>query len=250
MTVLSGGCRVFDASSGVVSSMGNWASRVLISRATGAKQITQSVSNYSIGRSPAITNPIAEEVLYVAGGLGRCWIDGFSYDLRPGTGLYIPPGAEYWIENTQSENLRIVHACCPEDPNRQVLQHPRPAASGNAPTRAIHEDDREVIRAGKDREFRYMVNADLGCRQITQFVGWIPPGMAPFHHHEYEEGIFILQGEGRVHVEGGGTCDFGPDASIYFPVGVRHCVENPGSAPIRLLGAFYPSGSPGAAYES
>lgn len=31
--------------------------------------------------------------------------------------------------------------------------------------------------------------------------------------------------------------------------GVLHCLENPGPSPIRLLGVFYPSGSPGAAYE-
>jgi len=195
-----------------------------------------------------VVNPRAEEALYVVEGQGACWIDGFSYDLRPGTGVYIPPGAEYWVDNPQSEKLRIVNVCCPEDPERQVREHARPAVSGEAPKRTIHEQDREVIRAGKDREFRYMVHTDLGCRQITQFVGWIPPGMAPFHHHEYEEGIFILESHGIVHVEGEAR-DFGPGASIYLPVGVRHCVENPGNSPIRLPGAFYPSGSPGAAYE-
>jgi mannose-6-phosphate isomerase-like protein (cupin superfamily) len=45
------------------------------------------------------------------------------------------------------------------------------------------------------------------------------------------------------------SCEFGPGSSIYFPIGVRHCVENPGTSTIKLLGAFYPSGSPGEAYE-
>jgi mannose-6-phosphate isomerase-like protein (cupin superfamily) len=112
----------------------------------------------------------------------------------------------------------------------------------------VHEDLREDIRAGQDRLFRYLVYTDLGCRQITQFAGWIPPGKAPVHYHPYEEGIFILEGHGIVHTDDE-SCAFGAGSSIYFPIGVRHCVENPGTGTIKLLGAFYPSGSPGEAYE-
>ena len=220
----------------------------MISRASGATQITQSVCEYGAGRSPTLVNPVAEEVLYVIQGQGTCYIDGVSYHLRPGTGVYIPPGAEYSVENPGPGSLRIVSACCPEDPQRHAVAKLRTAASGDAPPRTVHERDREVIRAGKDREFRYLVHTDLGCRQVTQFVGWIPPSKAPFHFHEYEEGTFILEGCGVVHVENE-SCEFGPGSSIYFPKGVRHCVENPGAGPMRLLGVFYPSGSPSAAYE-
>jgi mannose-6-phosphate isomerase-like protein (cupin superfamily) len=74
------------------------------------------------------------------------------------------------------------------------------------------------------------------------------PEQSPGHYHTYEEGIFILEGNGVVHTDDG-SCEFGPGSSIYFPMGVRHCVENPGTSTIKLLGAFYPSGSPGEAYE-
>jgi mannose-6-phosphate isomerase-like protein (cupin superfamily) len=112
----------------------------------------------------------------------------------------------------------------------------------------VHEDEREDIRAGEDRIFRYLVHTDLGCRQVTQFAGWIPPSKAPFHYHTYEEVIFILEGSGMVHVDEE-ACEFDAGSSIYFPAGVRHCIENPGNTTIKLLGAFYPSGSPGVAYE-
>jgi len=248
MKVLSGGCRVFKSSEGEISSKGvsNW--RTVICYATGADKITQTVSEHGLGCSPVLVNPVAEEALYVVRGEGSCTINGFDYDLSPGTGVYIPPAAEYGFENSRTEPLEIVHACCPEDPHRHIVDTPRAGALGTAPSLLVREADREVIRAGKDREFRYLVHTDLGCRQITQFAGRIPPSMAPFHHHDYEEGIFILSGHGLVHVEGE-SCAFGPSDSIYFPVGVRHCVENPGPSPIQLLGAFYPSGSPGAAYE-
>jgi mannose-6-phosphate isomerase-like protein (cupin superfamily) len=95
MKEMAGGCRVFESGDGEISTVGNWTSRPLIRRATGAKQITQTVSEYTQGLSPTVVNPNAEEVLYTAGGEGVCYINGFSYDLRPGTGVYVPPGAPY-----------------------------------------------------------------------------------------------------------------------------------------------------------
>jgi oxalate decarboxylase/phosphoglucose isomerase-like protein (cupin superfamily) len=38
-----------------------------------------------------------------------------------------------------------------------------------------------------------------------------------------------------------GTC-------IFFPRGVSHCLENSGTGLMRVMGVFYPSGSPGVHY--
>jgi mannose-6-phosphate isomerase-like protein (cupin superfamily) len=187
--------------------------------------------------------------VYVISGEGICNINGHPYPLYAGTGLFIPPGATYSIENSTAEPIRTVSACCPEDVGRAILPAADiPAGSGQTPHLSVHEQDREAIPAGKDRLFRILVHTDLGCEQITQFVGWIPTSKAPFHYHEYEEGIYILEGSGVVHTDDA-DCEFGPGSSVYFPQGVRHCVENPGNTTIKVLGAFYPSGSPGAAYE-
>lgn len=249
MRSLAGGCRVYSPEDGQISVLGNWTARTVICRSSGAKHITQTVNDYTPGTSPAVVNQNAEEVLYVAGGEGTCCVKGFEYRLRPGCALFIPPSAVYSIDNTGTELLRIIGACCPEDPQRHVVDQPPSANSSERPSLLVHEDDREAIRAGVDRVFRYLVYTDLGCQQITQFAGWIPPSKAPFHYHTYEEGIFILSGHGIVHTEED-EYEFGPGSSIYFPVGARHCVENPGTSTIKLLGAFYPSGSPGAAYET
>jgi len=248
MRILTGGCRVYAADDGPVSTTANWTARAVVGRHSGAGRITQTVSDYTAGISPSIVNPGAEEVLYAAAGNGTCRIHGHAYPLQPGTAIFIPPGAVYRIENSGAPPIRIVSSCCPEDPRRHIVDDAPPALSGEAPRLAIHEDDREDIRAGLDRIFRYLVYTDLGCKQITQFTGWIPPSKAPVHYHAYEEAIFILEGHGIVHTDDA-SCDFGPGSSIYFPIGVRHCVENPGTATIKLLGAFYPSGSPGEAYE-
>jgi mannose-6-phosphate isomerase-like protein (cupin superfamily) len=248
MKILSGGCRVYPAGDGQFSTHGNWTARIVISRNRGAQSITQTVSDYAPGLSPAVVNPRAEEVLYVASGEGKCRVNGFEYALSAGAAIFVPPGAVYTIENTGAETIRLVSSCCPEDPQRHIVDGPLPERSGEPPRLLVHESLREDIRAGQDRLFRYLVYTDVGCQQITQFAGWIPPGKAPVHYHTYEEGIFILEGHGIVHTDDE-SCEFGTGSSIYFPIGVRHCVENPGTSTIKLLGAFYPSGSPAEAYE-
>jgi len=250
MRILKDGCRLYGPEDGKVSAAGNWTGRMVICRDSGAKRITQSVNDYTHGSSRAVVNPNAEEVLYVANGEGACRINGFDYRLRSGTGVFIPPGAVYSIENSGPGTLRIIGACCPEDLQRRFIDPPLETASSEPPRLTVHENEREQIRAGADRVFRFLVHTDLGCRQVTQFVGWIPPGKAPFHFHTYEESIFILEGRGILHLEGQmSASEFDPDSSIYLPNGVLHCLENPGPSPIRLLGVFHPSGSPGAAYE-
>jgi mannose-6-phosphate isomerase-like protein (cupin superfamily) len=240
---------MYSAQDGEVSARGNWTSRTVISQRSGARHITQTVSDYAPGLSPAVVNPGAEEVLYIVSGEGTCRVNGFEYAFHAGAAIFVPPGAVYNIENTGAETIRLVGSCCPEDPQRRIVDGPLPAGSGNPPRLLVHEGLREDIRAGQDRLFRYLVYTDLGCKQITQFAGWIPPSKAPVHYHPYEESIFILEGHGIVHTDDE-SCEFGAGSSIYFPIGVRHCVENPGTSTIKLLGAFYPSGSPGVAYES
>ncbi|HML16905.1 MAG TPA: cupin domain-containing protein [Bryobacteraceae bacterium] len=248
MKILNGGCRVYEAQDGSVSQSGTFTARSIMSKASGAKQITQAVNDYAPGVSPAAVNPTSEEVLYVASGEGVCRINGFAYAIRPGAAIFIPPGAHYHFE--AATPVRVIAACCPEDSQRKLFDPPVENAAGVAPHLTVHQDDREQIRAGADRIFRYLVHTDLGCKHVTQFVGWIPRSKAPFHLHTYEEGIFILEGRGILHLEGQmSASEFGPGTSIYLPDGVVHCLENPWDEPIRLLGVFHPSGSPGAAYE-
>jgi mannose-6-phosphate isomerase-like protein (cupin superfamily) len=250
MKVLAGGCRVYSADDGAVTARGNWTSRTVMSRSTGAPLITQTINDYEPGVSAATVNPTGEEVHYIAAGTGVCYVDGYRYDVRSGAALFVPPGSAYWVENPGPGALRIISACCPEDAERQILETPPAVKSGTAPTLMVQEADREPMRAGRDREFRLLVNTDVGCKQVTQFIGWIPASKAPFHRHMYEEGICILEGRAILHIKGEPSApELGPGSGVYFPVGVVHCVENPGPDPIRLLGVFHPSGSPAAAYE-
>lgn len=242
MRLLAGGCRVYSREDGDISREGSRTTRAVVSPASGSKRISQSVAEYSSGASPTVANPGAEEVLYVATGKGNCVIDGARLELRPGAAVYIPPDTSYRIENPGPDQMQVISSCCP------LIGTKTGSATGTPAM--VHEDDREQIRAGQDRIFRYLVHTDTGCRQVTQFVGWIPESKAPFHWHAYEEVIYILEGQGALHLEEQpAAAEFSPGSSIYLPDHVVHCLENPGPAPIRILGVFYPSGSPGEAYE-
>jgi len=95
-----------------------------------------------------------------------------------------------------------------------------------------------------DRWYRVLIDSE-----VTQFVGSIPPGRAPDHFHEYEEVLFILNGEGRVWFDEEPS-QIVAGSFIYLPRKQVHCVENTGTGELRLLGVFYPAGSPAVRYET
>src|SRR5213075_875794 len=100
------------------------------------------------------------------------------------------------------------------DDDAQVgIAPPARAPQDTRPFRTVRESDREVIQTG-DRSFKLLVNQDMGAQRVTQFAGVIPPGRAPMHHHTYEEAIYIIEGEGRVHTEDG-DAEFKAGSSIY-----------------------------------
>jgi mannose-6-phosphate isomerase-like protein (cupin superfamily) len=252
MKALSGGAAVIERGE-LTEAEGTRRYRVPISRAMGARDIAQAVSVYSEGLSSARRNPVGEEVIYVVSGTGTCFIDGYSYALEAGTAVYIPPGSVYQIENLDERgravsDLEIVSVICPEDENSEAgIDAMVRGPQDTKPFRTVRESEVEEITAG-NRSFKLLVNQDLGAHRVTQFVGVIPPGRAPMHHHTYEEAIYIIEGEGRVHTVDG-DAEFRAGSSIYLPRLVSHCLENTGSVSIRLLGVFHPSGSPAALYD-
>lgn len=222
--------------------------RVPISKAMGARDIMQTVSVYSPGAGPARRNPTSEEVLYIVRGEGSCYIDGHRYGLAPGTAVFVPPGSVCHIDNTGNDDMEVISVCCPEDEQIETeIEAPATWSNDTAPFLTIRESDQEPIAAG-DRTFKYLVNQAVGANRVTQFTGVIPPGRAPMHHHTYEEAIYVIEGEGRVW-SSEGSAEFKSGSSIYLPRGVSHSLENTGTANIKVLGVFHPSGSPASRYD-
>lgn len=248
MPKLPGGCWVLAPDEGRSESRGSWTSLSVVTPEHGAKYVAQRIHRFASGRSPLLTNPRSEEVHYVLAGAGSCRLAGFNFALEPGIAIFVPPGEAFGVDNPGPAEIVTIAACCPEEPARQIDEStwPEPQA-GQPPALLVREAGRKEIPV-RDRKFKLLIDTEFGCRQVTQFLGFIPPSQAPFHYHTYEEVIHIVDGEGIVHVDGG-SAPFGPGTNIFLPIGLHHCLENPGPNWVRLLGVFYPSGSPAAAYE-
>ena len=243
--VLEGGCRVSTMHEGEPRVDGSLKIWNQIGKASGAKAISLRLLEFGRGTSPVLRNQACDEVFYVLEGNCTVVIDGDSYELGPETGVYLRPGQTLRVENSRNEVVRFVSSQCPEETNDAQALH-QPTKSDLPPI--VKLSDRRALPTA-DRWYRVLVDDEIGSEQVTQFVGSIPPGRAPDHFHEYEEVLFILRGEGRMWA-GETNTSIGPGSCIFLPRRQVHCVENTGSGELRLLGVFYPAGSPAVRYES
>jgi mannose-6-phosphate isomerase-like protein (cupin superfamily) len=117
-----------------------------------------------------------------------------------------------------------------------------PASARGGDTLCVTLDEKPLQRTG-DRWYTELIQGE-----VTQFVGIIPPGRAPDHYHLYEEVLCILDGDG-VMWAGTSSAPITTGSCIYLPRGQMHCVENTGGRDLKLLGVFYPAGSPAVRYS-
>jgi len=258
---LVGGCRVSAVREGtphVVGSLSVWNQ---VGKTTGATAISLRILDFGVGLSPALRNQECDEVLYVLEDLDnpakakRCtvFIDGRPHRVQAQTGIYLRPGQTLMVDNPGPDAVCFVSSQCPESASDGIV----PLSSvelvftdpqGPEKSSIVRLADQREMPTG-DRWYRVLVDDAIGSAQVTQFIGSIPPGRAPDHFHEYEEVLFILRGTGRLWT-GDVSAPIGPGSCVYLPHGQMHCVENTGDGELRLLGVFYPAGSPAVRYET
>ena len=166
---------------------------------------------------------------------------GPARPVRPGTGVWLPPGTRYLLRAGDQHPLRLDSVALP------AAAGGRAATGGQGETagaRLASLADCEVEVTG-DRRFRVLFGPGRGCDAATQFVGEIPPGRAPAHSHAYDEVVLVLDGEGVLHA-GPASRPLAPGTCLHLPPGQPHCLENTGPVPLRVLGVFHPGGSPAA----
>jgi mannose-6-phosphate isomerase-like protein (cupin superfamily) len=258
VVTLAGGCRVSEMHDGEPVVEGTLSIWNRIGRATGTQAISLRVMEFAPGKSPTIINDDCDQILYLVDevrtscGSGRAtvWIGGRSHEITLDTGVYIRPNQTFAIENPGPGSFVIISAQCP-DPDHAPRFADRPLASSDScqPAQApiVRLADQKA-QPTADRWYRVLIDERVGSDQVTQFVGSIPPGRAPDHFHNYEEVLFILKGEGRMWA-GESNTPITAGSCIYLPKGQVHCVENTGDGELRLLGVFYPAGSPSVRYD-
>jgi mannose-6-phosphate isomerase-like protein (cupin superfamily) len=197
------------------------------------EHLEQRVIRYAPGRSRERTAEGRHDLLYVLSGRGEIDLDGTRHALDQGTAVFVAPGETYAVENPGPGEVLVVAVSAraeldvAED-RRRVL---------------VRFDDQPEHTASVERTFRYLINQDVGCRDVTQFVGVVQPSKAPFHSHPYEELGYIIQGEGVAHL-GGQSVPLRPGSCFHLPPEKVHCIENVGPEPMHILGVFHPSDSP------
>jgi len=211
-----------------------------IDSSVGAEHLVQRVLRFGSGKSLPREAKHREEIAYVVSGSGTLLLNGESHELSPDIGIYVKAGEVYEVENSGSEDIVLISVTAPE---------PSGIEENGVRKVTVRVADQPTIPAGKDREFRFVINPDAGCRDVTQFVGWIPPGRAPTHYHLYDEVIYVLDGDGVLHLEGQPDTPITTGTCIHLPPPVQHCLENTGDRPLRVLGVFHPAGSAAEAYE-
>jgi quercetin dioxygenase-like cupin family protein len=98
-----------------------------------------------------------------------------------------------------------------------------------------------------DRFFQVLIDENSHGTDVTQFIGQIPKSRAGHHRHLYEETITILSGEGFMWTDGS-KAPVRPGDTIFLPLKQAHSLECTTEGGMRLVGVFYPSGSPAINY--
>jgi mannose-6-phosphate isomerase-like protein (cupin superfamily) len=199
----------------------------------GCDEFEQRVLRFD-GASSDHSNEADDEVLYVLSGRAGATIGGEPVALSPGTAAFVACGSSWRID--EADGLEVLSV---------LVRNPLPADGSTHAVVAVDAVESDQATAG--RQFRLLATPELGCRSVTQFVGYIPVVRAPDHFHKYDEVVYVLEGEGKLHVDGetaplrAGTC-------VHLPAGLVHCLENVGPGEMRVLGVFRPAGSPAEAY--
>jgi mannose-6-phosphate isomerase-like protein (cupin superfamily) len=211
--------------------------REVIDASHGCELFTLRLLRTVVGHGIARHSGAAAELLFAVSGHGVLITSGEEHALEPEAGALLAPGAIYELVNEGPADLLVVAV---------ALHRPLERAAGGGATLS-HLADAAAQAATADREFRVVFDPDSGCASATQFVGYIPVGAAPPHYHLYDEVIYVLDGNGVMHM-GGEQTPLRAGSAINLPAREVHTLANSGPGTMRVLGVFRPAGSPAAAF--
>jgi mannose-6-phosphate isomerase-like protein (cupin superfamily) len=169
-----------------------------------------------------LINAEQDETLYLLDGNGAA----NGIEIARNTGIDLPAGQTLSL----SGSMTLVSSLCPASHTAREISIVR-----------LEDVPRQTTG---DRWYCELVQGET-----TQFVGSIPPGRAPDHFHLYEEVLCILEGSGAMWA-GAKSTPIRAGSCVFLPRKQVHCVENRGSGELRLLGVFYPAGSPAVRYPA
>jgi len=242
--LLDGGAYVLTRDLSLAEKHGTLSVQSLISSADGAKHISFLSFDVDAGVSPWQNRPVSDTVLFCTKGTGTVNVEGRQFEVGPDIGVYVKAGESFRFETEVS--LMVYAAICPE---AKIVSWPEEQAGtfdAALPKRCVGFDPvKAQIMA--DRFYQVLVDSDIGSQEVTQFIGEVPRSRAAMHRHLYEEVIVILSGEGMMWT-GGLRAPVKPGDIIFLPRRQGHSLECLSESGMRLMGVFYPAGSPAINY--
>ncbi|WP_163510510.1 cupin domain-containing protein [Fodinicola acaciae] len=203
----------------------------------GCRLLTESVFSFQAGTTASFDPGGHEELLFVVRGGGHLLVGRTRQEFGPQTGIHIAPG-----ETCQLEIADPVEIVCV-----RVMRPAGDVAVGER-RRVSPLHARDIGHATAGRQYRILADPSTGFGSGTHFVGEVPAGEpAPVHYHLYDEVIYVLRGNGILHVDDEHN-PLSPGTCVHLPARTLHQVENTGDTPIVEVAVFVPAGSPAAAY--
>jgi CDGSH-type Zn-finger protein/mannose-6-phosphate isomerase-like protein (cupin superfamily) len=242
--MLDGGAYVLTPDARHDEHKGSLAYQTLIGPQDGANHISLLRFIASPGTSPWRRQEDADTVLFVVSGTGVINIENKAFSVGPETGIFVQAGEAFRIET--QETLTLMAIICPQSDAAFWPENADGTFHKVFSERRVGVDhDKASVMA--DRFFQILVDEQIGSKEITQFIGEVPLSRAAFHRHLYEEAILILSGEGMMWTE---NCraPVKPGDIIFLAKRQGHSLECTDPGGLRLMGAFYPAGSPAINY--
>lgn len=191
------------------------------------------------GATLDLADPLHDTLLFVHGGGGALSTEAGETAIEGASSVLLPAGAPGTLV-AGSAGVSAVRTTLGADTDLHAPIGPVEAV--------VALDHVEPGTATGARSFQVLHGPTNGSTRGTAFVGYIPPGKAPWHYHLYDEIVWIVRGSGRLHV-GDAVELLAPGSAFRLHPREVHIVENlDPTAELVVLGIFTPAGSPSAAY--
>ena len=200
--------------------------------------LTLSVLELAAGATCAVGADEADVFVLLVQGTASIADEAGTRQASSGTAIFVPAGSATSLSAPDGELLT-------------VWAQAGPACDRHAPLgeveRAVSVDRAADAAATSKRSFQILFDAANGSTRATLFVGYVPPGRAPWHFHQYDEIVWVWRGKARL-LRGGKATELAEGCAFRLRPREVHVVENLGDDDLVLLGLITPVSSPSAAY--
>lgn len=242
--VLDGGAYVMTPAKNNDIAIGNIRYQPVIAEEDGATKLSLHRILVSSGTTPWLEYKGVDTVLYFVSGAGQVNIAGKKFDVDAEAGIYVKPGEAFRIS---TENDMVVYAtACPMLTTLTVTDVLSTSFDESQMERYVAFDE-ATANVMANRFYQELVDTKVGSMEVTQFIGMVPLSRAAMHRHLYEEAIVILTGYGRMWT-GTKWAEVNTGDVLFLPHRQGHSLECTDEGGMKLMGVFYPSGSPAINY--